>query len=187
VFLFVGLGNPGPSYSLNRHNIGFMAVDVMAQSYGASPWKNRFQGHTAEAQIGDNRVLLCKPLTYMNLSGRCIGEAMRFYKIPLDAIYVFHDDLDLEPGKVKLKKGGGTGGHNGLASLDQYIGRDYWRVRLGIGHPGHKEGVTPYVLGNFSRQEETWVIPLLHALAMEAPTLPGATPAAWVARLMLHL
>lgn len=187
MFLFVGLGNPGPSYSMNRHNIGFMAVDVIAESYGASPWKNRFQGHTTEAQVGNNRILLCKPLTYMNLSGRCVGEVMRFYKIPLEAIYVFHDDLDLAPGTVKLKKGGGTGGHNGLASLDQHLGRDYWRVRLGIGHPGHKEAVTPYVLGNFSHPEEIWLIPLLQALAIEAPALLGSTPPDWLAKLNKRL
>jgi PTH1 family peptidyl-tRNA hydrolase len=188
MYLFVGLGNPGPSYAMNRHNFGFMAVDVIADSYRASPWKSRFQGHVAEVQLGDHRVLLCKPLTYMNLSGRCVGEAMRFYKIPLDSIYVFHDDLDLDPGKVKLKNGGGTGGHNGLASLEQHIGRDYWRVRLGIGHPGHKDAVTPYVLSNFSRkEEESSVIPLLHALAAEAPTLPGAAPASWIAQLNKRL
>lgn len=170
--LFVGLGNPGPSYAMNRHNIGFMAVDVIAESYNASPWRSRFQGHLAEAKLVDQRILLCKPLTYMNLSGACVAAAMRFYKIPLEKTYVFHDDLDLEPGRIKIKQGGGTGGHNGLASLDQHIGRDYWRVRIGIGHPGHKSAVTSYVLNNFSNNEtEAWVIPTLQTIATDAPKL----------------
>lgn len=169
---------------MNRHNLGFMAVDVIAETYKANPWQNRFQGQITALQGESGTVLLCKPLTYMNLSARCVGAVMQFYKIPLNHIYVFHDDLDLAPGQVKLKRGGGAGGHNGLLSLDHQIGADYWRVRMGIGHPGHKSAVTSYVLGNFSGAEtEDWVIPLLQALASEAPKLVKTEPGVWLANL----
>lgn len=185
MYLFVGLGNPGPEYALNRHNIGFMAIDTIAAMHNASSWKSRFQGLLAEVKLGNNRVLLCKPMTFMNLSGRCVGEVLRFFKIPLDHVWVFHDDIDLVSGHVKIKNGGGGGGHNGLASLDQSLGREYWRMRIGVGHPGHKDAVTKYVLSNFSAaEEEAWVIPLLHTIAKEVPQLLITNdPAAWIQQL----
>lgn len=188
MYLFVGLGNPGPTYAMNRHNIGFMAIDVIADNYDANPWQNRFQGQVTTLQGLGETILLCKPLTFMNLSAKCVAAVMQFYKIPLNHIYVFHDDLDLAPGKVKIKCGGGAAGHNGLLSLDRQIGPDYWRVRLGIGHPGFKSAVTSYVLGNFTSQEtEDWVIPLLRAIAAEAPTLITVEPGAWLTKLNQRL
>lgn len=187
MFVLVGLGNPGEKYSLNRHNIGFMAIDSIATAYPFPPFKMKFSAAVAEGVIGSHKVILCKPMTYMNLSGRAVGELSRFYKIPPAHVYVIHDDLDLEPGKIKLKQGGSNGGHNGLESLDQHIGKDYWRVRLGIGHPGrplaHRDAVTNYVLGNFSSTDESWLIDVLSALSQEAETLFGTDPGVWLTKI----
>jgi len=169
--LFVGLGNPGDKYARNRHNVGFMAVERIAAAHNFSPWRRRFQGETAEGTIGGERVLLLKPMTYMNESGRSVGEAARFLKIDLADIVVFHDELDLQPGKVRVKTGGGNAGHNGLRSISAHLGNDYVRVRIGIGHPGSKEAVVPYVLHDFAKAEYEWLDPLLDAIADAAGRL----------------
>ena len=144
--LFVGLGNPGDKYAHNRHNIGFMALDRIAEDHAFGPWRNKFQGQICEGKLGDKKVLLLKPTTFMNISGQSVGEAARFHKVPLDQITVFHDELDLAPGKMRLKQGGGHAGHNGLRSIQAHLGAEYARVRLGIGHPGHKDAVAGVVL-----------------------------------------
>lgn len=160
--LVVGLGNPEPDYAGTRHNIGFMIADALALRYRLSNWKKQFKALVA----GNDRLFLMKPQTFMNLSGESIGEAMRFFQTAPSEVIVFHDDLDLLPGQVKIKRGGGAGGHNGLKSLDTHIGPDYWRVRIGIGHPGVKgDAVTHYVLGRFAKADQTWTGPLLDALA----------------------
>jgi peptidyl-tRNA hydrolase, PTH1 family len=170
--LWVGLGNPEPGMAANRHNIGFMAIDVIATRHGFSPWRRRFKGLTAEGTIAGTKILALKPLTYMNASGDSVQEAASFYKLPTDAITAFHDELDLAPGKMRVKKGGGAAGHNGLRSMDRMLGTpDYWRIRLGIGHPGHKDRVLGYVLGNFGAEDKPWLIPLLDAVADEAGLL----------------
>ncbi|VWX51507.1 aminoacyl-tRNA hydrolase [Novosphingobium sp. 9U] len=169
--LWVGLGNPGAQYAMHRHNVGFMAVDTLAEVYGFGPVQKKFQGWLQEGRIGNNKVLLLKPATFMNESGRAVGEAMRFYKLDLDALTVFHDELDLAPFKVKVKQGGGTAGHNGLRSIDQHLGADFRRVRLGIGHPGHKDRVTGYVLGNYAKSETDDLADMLGAIAAEAEWL----------------
>lgn len=171
MILFAGLGNPGPRYAGNRHNIGFMALDAIASRHGASPWRSRFQGLAAEARIGEARVLLLKPQTYMNESGRSVAEAVRFHKISLPSIVVLHDELDLAPGKLRVKKGGGNAGHNGLRSITAHCGNDYRRVRMGIGHPGDKAMVHNYVLGDFAKAEQDWVSALCDACAKAAPLL----------------
>lgn len=156
----------------NRHNIGFMALDVIAHHHRFSPWKRRFKGLVAEGDIGGEKILALKPMTYMNASGEAVQPAAAFYKLPPDAITVFHDELDLVPGKMRARFDGGAAGHNGLRSLDRQLGSsDYWRVRLGIGHPGAKELVLPYVLGNFSKEDVAWLVPLLDAVADAAPFL----------------
>jgi PTH1 family peptidyl-tRNA hydrolase len=169
--LFVGLGNPGSRYARNRHNVGFMALDAIARAHNAAPWRQRFQGSTAEAVLGGERILLLKPGTYMNESGRAVAEAQRFFKIPLNDVVVFHDELDLLPGKLRVKAGGGNAGHNGLRSITAQCGNDYRRVRIGIGHPGHKDRVHPYVLSDFAKAEEPWVEDLCRACAEFAPLL----------------
>lgn len=170
--LWVGLGNPEPGMARNRHNIGFMAVDVIADRHGFSPWRQRFKGLVAEGFIGGTKVLALKPLTYMNISGESVQVAAAFFKIPPEAIIAFHDELDLVPGKVRVKLGGGAAGHNGLRSMDRMLGTpDYWRVRLGIGHPGDKARVHGHVLGNFARDDEDWLTTLLAAVADAAPLL----------------
>jgi PTH1 family peptidyl-tRNA hydrolase len=169
--LFVGLGNPGEKYRANRHNIGFMAVDRIAERHAFGPWRKKFQGLITEGTIGGERVTLLKPETYMNESGRAVGEAQRFLKIPLTDIYVFHDELDLAPAKVKVKTGGGNAGHNGLRSITAHIENDYKRVRLGIGHPGSKDAVIYYVLNDFAKSEREWLGALLDAIADAAPYL----------------
>jgi PTH1 family peptidyl-tRNA hydrolase len=166
--LFVGLGNPGAKYARQRHNVGFMAVDRIAARHDMGPWRRRFQGETAEATLGGERVVLLKPQTYMNESGRAVGEAHRFLKVPLSDIYVFHDEIDLAPGKVKVKAGGGNAGHNGLRSITAHIGNEYNRVRIGVGHPGVKEVVPHYVLHDFAKAEHEWLEPLLDAIADSA-------------------
>jgi peptidyl-tRNA hydrolase, PTH1 family len=169
--LFVGLGNPGAEYAFNRHNVGFMAVDAIAATHGFPAWRKRFQGATAEGKLGRQRALLLKPQTFMNESGRCVGEAVRFYKLDLSDVIVFHDELDLTPGKVRVKAGGGVAGHNGLRSITAHIGNDYVRVRIGIGHPGSKEVVVHHVLNNFAKADHDWLKPLLGAIAKAAPDL----------------
>ncbi|OYW49514.1 MAG: aminoacyl-tRNA hydrolase [Novosphingobium sp. 28-62-57] len=169
--LWVGLGNPGPQYALHRHNVGFMALDTLAEVHNFGPVQKKFQGWLQEGRIGTQKVLLLKPATFMNESGRAVGEAMRFYKLGLDALTVFHDELDLAPFKVKVKQGGGTAGHNGLRSIDQHLGADFRRIRLGIGHPGHKDRVTGHVLGNFAKAEQDDLVEMLGAIAAEAPWL----------------
>ncbi len=169
--LFVGLGNPGPQYSGNRHNIGFMAIDRIAARWNFPSWRARFAGETAEGEIGGVRTLLLKPKTYMNESGRSVAEAARFFKIPLPDIFVFHDELDLAPAKVRVKTGGGNAGHNGLRSISPAIGNDYARVRLGIGHPGDKDRVHSYVLSDFAKAERGWVDCLTDAIADNADLL----------------
>jgi peptidyl-tRNA hydrolase, PTH1 family len=162
--LIVGLGNPGPEYALTRHNIGFMAVDAIASAAHAASWQRKFRGQIAAAEIQGHNLLFLKPMTFMNLSGESVGEAMRFYKLAPADVIVFHDDIDLLPGKVKVKQGGGNAGHNGLKSIDQHIGPDYWRVRLGIGHPGDKDQVYDYVLHPFAKADNVWLAPLLDAV-----------------------
>lgn len=169
--LFVGLGNPGREYALNRHNVGFMAVDAIAAAQGFPAWRKRFSGLASEGRLGREQVLLLKPQTFMNESGRSVGEAVRFYKLPLDNVVVFHDEIDLAPGKVRVKTGGGVAGHNGLKSITAYIGNDYVRVRIGVGHPGQKDLVAGYVLHDFAKAEHEWLEPLLGAIAAEAPFL----------------
>ncbi len=169
--LFVGLGNPGEKYRANRHNIGFMAVDRIAERHGFGPWRKKFQGLISEGEIGGERITLLKPETYMNESGRAVGEAQRFLKIPLSDVYVFHDELDLAPGKVKVKTGGGNAGHNGLRSITAHIENDYERVRLGIGHPGSKDVVIHHVLNDFAKSDREWLGLLLDAVADAAPFL----------------
>ena len=169
--LLVGLGNPGTRYERNRHNIGFMAVDAIVRRHGIGALRSKFQSAIAESAIAGERVLVQKPQTYMNLSGDAVGEAARFYKIAPDEIAVIHDEIDLAPGKLKVKRGGGSAGHNGLRSIDDAIGEDFWRVRLGVGHPGVKELVQPYVLQNFDAEEMQWVAPLVDAVAEALPLL----------------
>ena len=169
--LFVGLGNPGAEYTGNRHNVGFMAVDAIAQAHGFGPWKRKFQGLAADGTIAGERVLLLKPQTYMNESGRSVGEAARFLKIAIDDTVVFYDEIDLAPGKLKVKTGGGNAGHNGLRSISAHLGNDYQRVRIGVGHPGEKHLVANYVLANFAKADQNWLAPLIRAIAEAAPRL----------------
>jgi peptidyl-tRNA hydrolase, PTH1 family len=169
--LFVGLGNPGRKYQNNRHNIGFMAVDRIAADYGFAPWRARFQGEVSEGRLGAARVILLKPATFMNLSGQSVGEAMRFFKLEPADVVVFHDELDLAPGKLRAKTGGGHAGHNGLRSLHQHIGEAYARVRIGIGHPGHKDRVADYVLSDFAKADQGWIEDLLRGISHGAPAL----------------
>ena len=169
--IWTGLGNPGPKYSLHRHNVGFMAVDVIAEMHDFGPVQKKFQGWVQEGTIGGEKVLLLKPATFMNESGRSVGEALRFYKLGPEALTVLHDELDLAPFKVKARMGGGLAGHNGLKSIDQHLGPDFRRVRIGIGHPGHKERVNGHVLGNFAKAEMDDLVDMLAAIGSEADWL----------------
>lgn len=171
MWLLVGLGNPGTGYVRQRHNVGFMAVDTVAKSLEASPWKTKFHGRLSEAKFGREKLLLLKPDTYMNLSGQAVAEAANFHKIEPKQVVVFHDDLDLAKGKVRTKIGGGHGGHNGLRSIDAHIGANYQRVRLGIGHPGKKELVHGYVLSDFTAEDKEWLEPMLKNVATFLPLL----------------
>jgi len=171
VQLWVGLGNPGAEYALNRHNVGFMAADLLREMYGLSSPKRQFQGWFSEGRIGPEKILLLKPATFMNESGRAVGEAMRFYKLVAEDVTVFHDELDLAPMKVKVKRGGGTAGHNGLRSTEAHIGNPFRRVRIGIGHPGHKDRVHGYVLGNYAKAEIDPLSDMLAAIGAEAEWL----------------
>jgi PTH1 family peptidyl-tRNA hydrolase len=185
--LWVGLGNPGPQYAMHRHNVGFMAADTIADVHGFGPAQKKFSGWLQEGRIGGDKVLLLKPATFMNESGRAVGEALRFYKLGTDALTVFHDELDLAPFKVKVKRGGGTAGHNGLRSIDQHLGPDFRRVRLGIGHPGHKDRVTGYVLGNYAKSEIDPLSDMLGALAAEAAWLAKGDDARYMSDIALRL
>ena len=169
--IWTGLGNPGPKYALNRHNVGFMAVDVIAEMYRFGPVQKKFSGWVQEGRIGTHKVLLLKPATFMNESGRAVGEALRFYKLEPDALTVFHDELDLAPSKVKVRMGGGLAGHNGLRSINQHCGPDFRRVRIGIGHPGAKERVHGHVLGNYAKSEMDPLADMLAGIAAEAEWL----------------
>ena len=169
--LLIGLGNPGPKHAAQRHNVGFMIVDAIARRHGFAPWRRRFQGETSEGTLGGERVVLLKPMTFMNESGRSAIEAATFFKVMPADIVVFHDELDLPPGKLRTKKGGGHAGHNGLRSLIAHIGADFRRVRIGIGHPGAKEMVHAWVLNDFAKAERPWVDALCEALADNADLL----------------
>jgi PTH1 family peptidyl-tRNA hydrolase len=169
--LILGLGNPGPGYAANRHNIGFMAADEIVRRHGFGPWRSRFHGLLAEGVIGGEKVIVLKPETYMNESGRAAAAALQFYKLAPEAVIVIHDEIDLVAGKVRVKLGGGAGGHNGLRSLDAHIGPQYWRIRLGVGHPGIAELVRAYVLQNFAKEEQPMVIKLVEATAEALPVL----------------
>ncbi|MBT0958199.1 aminoacyl-tRNA hydrolase [Alphaproteobacteria bacterium KMM 3653] len=169
--LFVGLGNPGAKYARNRHNIGFMALEQIAADHGFAPWRSKFQGSVSEGSLGGVKTLLLRPGTFMNLSGQSVGEAMRFYKLTPEDVTVFHDELDLAPGKLRCKRGGGHAGHNGLRSIHGHIGADYARVRMGIGHPGHKDAVSGYVLRDFAKAEEGWLDDVLRGVSDGAADL----------------
>jgi len=186
--ILVGLGNPGAQYALHRHNVGFMAIDAIAERWTIGPFKPRFQGMAAEGRIGPAKLLLLKPATFMNESGRSVAEAVRFYKLdPAEALSVFYDELDLAPFKLKIKHGGGAAGHNGIRSIDAHIGPDWRRVRIGIGHPGHKDRVTGHVLGNFAKVEMDPLADLLGVLAAELPTLLAGDEARFLSDIALRL
>lgn len=178
--LIVGLGNPGARHAGNRHNIGFMAAAAIARRWGFPPFRSRFKGELSEATIAGAKRLLLLPQTFMNASGEAVLAAMSFYKVAPAEIVVIHDELDLRPGKVRVKQGGGSAGHNGLRSIDAMIGADYWRIRIGIGHPGVRELVLPYVLQNFATDERGWVETLIAAVAETLPLLLGGDPAAFM-------
>ena len=184
--LWVGLGNPGPQYAMQRHNVGFMALDVIAEMHGFGPVQKKFQGWLQEGRVAGIRVLLFKPATFMNESGRAAAEALRFYKLEMDALTVFHDELDLAPFKVKVKTGGGTAGHNGLRSIDQHLGPEFRRVRIGIGHPGHKDRVTKYVLGNYAKAELDALTDMLAAIGAEAEWLAQGEDARFMSDVALR-
>jgi PTH1 family peptidyl-tRNA hydrolase len=178
--LFVGLGNPGPDYAGNRHNIGFMVLDRIAADHGFGPWRKAHHGVMAEGRLGSEKVALLKPETFMNLSGQAVHAAVAFYKLPLGDVVVFHDELDLAPGKLRTKMGGGHAGHNGLRSIHAHLGEAYGRVRLGIGHPGHKDAVAGYVLRDFSKADRDWLDPLLDGISDAAVSLASGDTAGFL-------
>jgi PTH1 family peptidyl-tRNA hydrolase len=186
--LWVGLGNPGVEYSLHRHNVGFMALDVIAEAHVFSPWSKKFRGLISEGRIGRHRLLLLKPQTFMNDSGDAVQQALNFYRLDVDALTVFHDELDLAPFKVKVRVGGGLAGHNGLRSIDSGLGPDFRRVRIGIGHPGpgRKDLVTPHVLGNFAKSEREPLSDMLAAIASEAEWLADGEDARFMGEVSLR-
>lgn len=184
--LWVGLGNPGAEHARQRHNIGFMAIEAIARRHGFGPWRRRFKGEVAEGRVGGARVIALKPQTYMNGSGDSVQAAAGFHKVPPADIWALHDELDLAPGRVRVKRGGGTAGHNGLRDMQRALGTaDFGRVRLGIGHPGHKDRVTGHVLGNFAKADSPWVAALLEAVAEAAPLLADGQPEAFMTRVAL--
>jgi peptidyl-tRNA hydrolase, PTH1 family len=186
MLLWVGLGNPEPGMARNRHNIGFMAVDTIAIKYAFSPWRQRFKGLVCEGSVAGEKILALKPQTYMNESGVSVQQASAFYKLPPEVITAFHDELDLAPGKVRVKRGGGAAGHNGLRSMDRILGmQDYWRVRLGIGHPGQKERVLGHVLSDFMKEDREWLLPVLDAVADAAPLLVQGKPEDFMTKVAL--
>ena len=184
--IWTGLGNPGPQYAMHRHNVGFMAADVIADVHGFGPVQKKFSGWVQEGRIGTEKVLLLKPATWMNESGRAVGEALRFYKLGTEALTVFHDELDLAPFKVKVRIGGGLAGHNGLRSIDKLLGPEFRRVRIGIGHPGHKDRVTGHVLGNYAKVEMDALTDMLAALAAEADWLASGDDARFMSDVALR-
>lgn len=184
--VWAGLGNPGPQYAMHRHNVGFMALDAIAEVHGFAPVQKKFSGWVQEGRIGSQKVLLLKPATFMNESGRAVGEALRFYKLGVEALTVFHDELDLAPFKVKVRTGGGLAGHNGLRSIDQHLGPDFRRVRIGIGHPGHKDRVTGHVLGNYVKAEIDDLAGMLGAMAAEAEWLADGNDARFMSDVALR-
>jgi PTH1 family peptidyl-tRNA hydrolase len=185
--IFAGLGNPGGQYAGNRHNIGFMAVDRIAADHGFSPWRTRFQGLTSEGTLGGEKVLLLKPGTYMNRSGQAVGEALRFFKLTPGDLTVFHDELDLAPGKLRLKQGGGHAGHNGLRSIHEHVGDAYGRVRMGIGHPGHKDAVAAYVLHDFAKADQDWLDDVLRGVSDGAAALAAGEGAKFLNAVALRV
>lgn len=185
--LFVGLGNPGAAYAGNRHNIGFMAVDRIAADHGFGPWKKAFKGFTADGRLADERVLLLKPDTFMNLSGQSVQAALAFHKILPADVMVFHDELDLAPGKARVKQAGGHAGHNGLRSIHSHIGEAYGRVRLGIGHPGHKDAVADYVLHDFAKADAEWLDDLLRGISDGAALLAAGDSAKFLNAVALRM
>lgn len=187
MLLLAGLGNPGARYARNRHNIGFMAVDEIARAHAFGPWRTRFRAEVAEGRMGGDKVLAMKPQTYMNRSGEAVGEAARFFKLAPAQVIVLHDDLDLAAGKLRVKKGGGNAGHNGLRDIDAHIGNDFWRVRLGIGHPGDKSQVHAYVLGDFAKAEAETAAALVDAAGAEIARLAAGEPEAFMSRVAQRL
>ena len=185
MLLIAGLGNPGSQYAANRHNIGFMAADEIHRRHRFSPWTKKFQALIADGTIDGEKVILIKPQTFMNLSGQSVGEAMRFYKLALGDLVVIYDELDLPPGKLRVKTGGGSGGHNGIKSIDAHCGKDYRRIRVGIGHPGVKVMVTAHVLGKFSKADVEWVLPILVAIADNTGLLVNKDDAGFMNRVAL--
>jgi len=185
--LFVGLGNPGAKYASNRHNVGFMAVDEIVRRHGFSPARARFQGQVSEGVLDGEKILALKPTTFMNESGRSVGEAMRYFKLTADDVVVFYDELDLAAGKMRVKRGGGLAGHNGLRSLKAHIGADFRRVRIGIGHPGQKERVMGHVLSDFAKADHAWLDPLIDAIADAAPYLAQRDDPGFATRVALIL
>jgi PTH1 family peptidyl-tRNA hydrolase len=183
--LLVGLGNPGAEYAHNRHNIGFLAVDAIAEKYRFAPWRARFQGHTAEGFINGMKVVALKPNTYMNLSGQAVGEALRFFKLAPEDVVVLYDEIEITPGKIRVKKAGGSAGHNGIKSIDSHIGPDYWRVRLGVGRPEGQKDVSNHVLSNFSKADAAWLGPFLDAVAGEIPWMMAGNDSKFMTRVSL--
>jgi peptidyl-tRNA hydrolase, PTH1 family len=187
VFLFVGLGNPGAKYSGNRHNIGFMAVDEIVRRHSFAPWRKKFHAEMSEGKLGNEKVMVLKPQTFMNESGRAVGEAVRFHDIDLERVYVFYDELDLAAGKMRVKLGGGAAGHNGIRSIASHIGPDFKRVRLGIGHPGEKDFVMPHVLGDFAKSDRDWLTKLLEGVAQEVELLASGQDEKFQSRVAMVL
>lgn len=182
MILVVGLGNPGTEYARNRHNIGFMAADELVRRHSFGPWRTKFQGEIAEGMVAGHKVLALKPMTYMNLSGQSVAQAARFLKIPVEDVVVIHDELDLPPARLRVKRGGGAGGHNGLKSIDQHLGQNYRRIRIGIGHPGDRDRVSGYVLHDFAKADQVWIDPLLDAVAATFPMLADGDDAGFMNR-----
>ncbi|HXK53513.1 MAG TPA: aminoacyl-tRNA hydrolase [Hyphomicrobiales bacterium] len=187
MLILVGLGNPGERYAQNRHNVGFMALDAIHARHGFSPWRSRFQGQCAEGLLGRSKCLLLKPMTYMNESGRSVGEAMRFFKLGPDAVTVIHDEIDLAAGKLRVKTGGGMAGHNGLRSIANHIGPDFVRVRVGVGHPGAREQVHGHVLRDFAKADAAWLEPMIEAIAGNAALLARGDGAGFMNKIALAL
>lgn len=187
MLLLVGLGNPGAEYALNRHNIGFLVLDAIAEDYGFSPWRSKFQAWISEGKLGGEKVLALKPQTFMNRSGDAVSAAMRFFKLEPSDLLVVHDEMDLAPGKVRVKDGGGTAGHNGLKDIGAHIGPDFRRVRIGIGHPGSRERVNSHILGNFSMAEQEWVADVVGAIVSAVPLLAQGEDARFMSDVALKI